>query len=116
MLYGLNEAEAVFKALSAGVRLRVLALLSKREMCVCELAHVLGVTQPAVSRHLKILKRSGLIQSEKAGFWTNYRLRRSDPLVKNLLRRLAPGFRNDPRAKADLRKLKTADRKTLCRT
>ena len=62
----------VFKVFSDKNRLRIISLLSNRKMCVCELAFVLGVTQPSISRHLKKMKKAGIVQDEKDGFWTNY--------------------------------------------
>ncbi|MDK2800689.1 MAG: ArsR family transcriptional regulator, arsenate/arsenite/antimonite-responsive transcriptional [Clostridiales bacterium] len=61
----------VFKALSAPLRLEILKLLSgekqvqQKDLCVCELAEELGVSQPNISHHLKILKQAGLVTCEK---------------------------------------------------
>ncbi|OFZ71231.1 MAG: hypothetical protein A2451_14015, partial [Bdellovibrionales bacterium RIFOXYC2_FULL_39_8] len=52
-----------------------------KKLCVCELAELLDITQPSVSKHLKKLKEAGLISSEQDGFWTNYYL--SKELFKN---------------------------------
>lgn len=68
----ITDAELLLigQALSEPVRLRILRLLPLRpkceEMCnVSELAEELGVSQPAVSRHLGVLKRAGLVTSER---------------------------------------------------
>jgi ArsR family transcriptional regulator len=68
------EAET-FKALSDPRRLKIIKLLSHREMCVCEINLVLHISQPAVSHHLNILEKAGLIQSDRKGKWVFYSLK-----------------------------------------
>jgi len=75
----------VFKALADEIRLRILSLLTAREMCVCEVMVALDLTQPTASHHLGILENVGLIKARKDGKWVFYSL--SDPsLIKNMLR------------------------------
>lgn len=57
----------VFKALSDPHRQKILKLLARQEMGVCEIMHFVGLSQPAVSHHLKIMKQANLITSEKEG-------------------------------------------------
>lgn len=84
------EAEAtLYRALADPSRLRILALLREREVCVCELAQLLPISQPAVSQHLRRLREAGLVQEHPQGRWTYYSLR--DDLsahVAALVRRL----------------------------
>jgi DNA-binding transcriptional ArsR family regulator len=56
-----------FKALSDPVRIEILDFLRDGEKCVCEIIPHLGLIQPVVSRHLKILKESGLVRYRKEG-------------------------------------------------
>ncbi len=62
----------VFKALAAAIRLRILGLLSSREMCVCEVTVALDLTQPTASHHLRILENVGLVKDRKVGKWVFY--------------------------------------------
>lgn len=62
-----NELERVFKALADQTRLRILNLLLRGELCVCEIHSVLASSQPTVSRHLTYLKNAGLVQDRRAG-------------------------------------------------
>lgn len=57
----------VFKALSDPVRIEILDFLRDGEKCVCEIIPQMGLIQPVVSRHLKILKYSGLVRCRKEG-------------------------------------------------
>jgi DNA-binding transcriptional ArsR family regulator len=63
-----------FKVLSVGTRLRIVQLLKSRALCVNALAHRLGVTQSAVSQHLRVLRDAGLVVDEKYGYYVHYRL------------------------------------------
>jgi DNA-binding transcriptional ArsR family regulator len=62
----------VFKALADSIRLRMLGLLSSREMCVCEVMVALDLTQPTASHHLRILENVGLVKDRKEGKWVFY--------------------------------------------
>jgi len=77
-LYGgpLTEESALFTALADPARLRILATLARaaEELCVCDFTSGLGINQPTVSHHLKILKEAGLVISERRGTWGFYRL------------------------------------------
>ena len=72
----LENVVRVAKALSDPTRVRILHALSAREFCVCELVELIGRGQPAVSRHLGILRDAGLVEDVRDGQWVNYRLRR----------------------------------------
>jgi len=63
-----------FHALSDPIRISVIELLRDRELCVCELCDVLGVTQSKLSFHLKTLKEANLVRSRQEGRWIYYRL------------------------------------------
>lgn len=63
-----------FHALSDPLRLRVLDLLRKQELCVCELCDVLEVTQSKLSFHLKTLREAELIRGRQEGRWIYYSL------------------------------------------
>jgi len=69
----LRSEAAVFKSLSAEVRLKMIHILSAREMCECEIMVALELTQPTASHHLSSLERAGLVTSEKRGKWVFYK-------------------------------------------
>ena len=72
----IEELAEIFKALSDPTRLRLVKLLSEHEgaLCVNALAHRLGVTQSAVSQHLRVLRQAGLVQGERRGYYVHYSL------------------------------------------
>jgi ArsR family transcriptional regulator len=64
----LKEFKArIFNALSDPVRLEIIEFLRGEEKCVCDMTQHVGVIQPVVSRHLKILKDCGLVKDRKEG-------------------------------------------------
>ena len=78
---GTPEAEdlaATFRALGDPGRLRLLSFLAAQpdgEACVCNLTGPLGLSQPTVSHHLKVLTDAGLLERERRATWIYYRLR-----------------------------------------
>lgn len=76
---GIHEVIAFFKALGDLSRLRLIRILASSEQnlyCVADLAKKLGITQPAVSQHLKVLRHIGVVSSSKTGFRVYYRINR----------------------------------------
>jgi ArsR family transcriptional regulator len=72
-----EELGGLLKAVADPARLQILALLRSLpnyETCVCDLTEPLGLSQPTVSHHLKVLAKAGLVASEKRGYWTWYRV------------------------------------------
>jgi ArsR family transcriptional regulator len=69
-----DRKSRIFKALADSTRLRILGLLTVREMCVCEIMVALSLTQPTASHHLKILENAGLVRDRKEGKWVFYSL------------------------------------------
>ena len=63
-----------FHALADETRLRILDLLRDGERCVCELQEWLGMSQSALSFHLKTMKDAGLLTDRRQGRWVYYRL------------------------------------------
>lgn len=64
------------KAIAEPTRLRIVELCAEGELAVSELTHILGQSQPRVSRHLKVLSDAGIIVPMREGNWTFYRLER----------------------------------------
>ena len=81
-----DEAEglaAALKAIADPARLRLLSLIQaqpEHEACVCHLTEPLGLSQPTVSHHLKVLLRAGLVEREQRGSWAFFRVR-EEPLA-----------------------------------
>jgi ArsR family transcriptional regulator, arsenate/arsenite/antimonite-responsive transcriptional repressor len=63
-----------FRALSEGMRLRIVMLLTHGELCVCDIMEILDEPQSKVSRHLSYLRNSGLITAKRVGVWMHYAL------------------------------------------
>ena len=68
------SVERVFRALADPTRVRILNLLRDGALCVGDLVSVLAVPQPATSRHLAYLRKSGLVADERRGQWAFYKL------------------------------------------
>jgi len=82
------KTEQFFNALSHPLRLRALLLMqTEGELCVCELIHALGVSQPMISRHLAHLREWQIVSDRRQGLWVYYRL--NDKLPEWMMQALA---------------------------
>lgn len=78
---------SVFGVLGDSNRFRIFLLLMERDdLCVTDIAAILGVSPPAASQHLRLMERAGLVTPERMGQMICYCLRRQDPLVRVVLR------------------------------
>ncbi len=72
-----GELATVFRAIADPARLRLLSFIAAQpagEVCVCHLTKPLGLTQPTVSHHLKIMYAAGVLDRERRGTWVYYRI------------------------------------------
>jgi len=70
----MKRETSIFKALSDETRLRIMKLLLKKELCVCEIEAALDLPQSKVSRHLTVLRSVGLVEDRRDGLWIFYSL------------------------------------------
>jgi len=76
----IRKAERLLGAIGDSTRIKILLLLSEREMCVCELESALGLPQPTASHHLGTLEQANLVERNKKERWVFYRARQSPTL------------------------------------
>jgi ArsR family transcriptional regulator, arsenate/arsenite/antimonite-responsive transcriptional repressor len=107
----------VMKALSDSNRVKIVKLLQHKSLCVCEIHTALGLAQPTVSKHLKILEDAGLVTYSKCGLWVNYALTdgSSSPYAATLLGSLKHWLQDDPEVGALARRLPTIRREDICK-
>ncbi len=113
----LEHASRLHKALGHPARLRVLAMLRRGELCVCQITAVLGLAPSTVSQHLKELKDAGLLAERKEGRWVHYSLQDTTE-VKELLAASGSNLARDPVIGADaavLSQLRAVSVEQLCR-
>ena len=72
-----------FKTLGDSNRLNLIKILLRSDLCVGALARLLGLSEPALSQHLKLLREVGIVKGEKRGYWTHY------SVEKDALRQIA---------------------------
>jgi DNA-binding transcriptional ArsR family regulator len=67
----------IFKVLSDPTRLKIVQALEMDELCVCDIAALMGLSQPSVSHHLKILRQSGVVKYRRSGKMAIYSVKDS---------------------------------------
>ena len=87
----MDKAARIFKVLSDETRLRIIDLLKNQSLCVNALAHFLGVTNAAISQHLRILRDANLVIGEKKGYFVHYHINEEtlsewEVIAKNLFK------------------------------
>jgi len=70
----MREYLAVTKAISDASRARILKLLERKPLCVCQIVAVLELRPSTISKHLSILRQAGLVEDRKSGKWVYYAL------------------------------------------
>jgi ArsR family transcriptional regulator len=103
----ITPVSRMFKALGDEIRVRIVALLSHGELCVCHVEAALGLTQPNASRHLSILRAAGLVERRRdKDRWVYYRLAsQTDELCKRQLRELTAAFARQETLRRDVERL-----------
>jgi len=105
----------VMKAAADATRVKILKMLQYRELCVCEMQTLLGISQPAVSRHLRLLEEADLVRSQKDGMWNNFRLATTEecnPFSAVTLKNLRTWLEDEPQIKELRKRVATVDRAT----
>lgn len=94
----MDELVRVMKALSDPGRITILKLLGGRELCACEIIRALGLAQPTISRHMRILADAGLVRSRKVGSWVHYRVAEGAPgtYAGTMLAHVSAWLEDDP--------------------
>ncbi|MBN2255510.1 MAG: winged helix-turn-helix transcriptional regulator [Deltaproteobacteria bacterium] len=101
----------VMKALSEPNRLKILKILQRKACCVYEIKETLGMAQPTVSKHLRILKTAGLVSAEKHGLWVEYHISdgRCSPYAATLMGNLRHWLNEDSEIQETMEKMQNVD-------
>jgi ArsR family transcriptional regulator, arsenate/arsenite/antimonite-responsive transcriptional repressor len=113
----MREFVKVMKAVSDPNRVKILKMLQHKSLCVCEMQAALGIAQPTVSNHLKVLEDAGLVSYRKSGLWVNYSVSdgSSSPYAASILGNLKHWLQEDPEIATLIGELADIDRVRICR-
>lgn len=115
----MRDLWTVMKALADENRLRIVAALQGRELCLCQIVELLGLATSTVSRHASILVQARLVRSRKHGRWTYFRLDEdAPPAAQGAAALVARRLNEDCQVGEDRRRLAqilTLDPEELCR-
>lgn len=114
----MQKVVRISKALTDENRIRMLKLLLERDICVCEMQEILQISQPQVSRNLKILMDAGFLKRWREGKSIVYVVERnnSDRFCKAMLDALAESFNDDTAVSRDRKKLQQVIEQQLRQT
>ena len=117
----MQQLMSIIRALDNESRLRILLSLRDGELCLCQIIEFLHLAPSTVSKHVELLRQSGLIEMRKDGRWHYYRLagRGASPAVRDAIRWISSSLRDeqviiaDATRLCDLRKI-TPEELTAC--
>jgi len=106
----------LFALLSDQTRLRCLMMLQKEgELCVCEIGRIMDSIQPKISRHLALLRTSGLVLDERRGQWVYYSLNPSLPdWIRHIVDSISQDLQHQEPYCTDLEKIRSLKNQGLC--
>lgn len=105
-----NKVE-ILKALAETNRIRILMMLNRKSLCVCEITSILNINTSTVSTHLSILKNAGYIIDEKQGKWTNYRINpEMNGFIKEIFELITSKFTDEKQIIDDAKKVDKVNR------
>jgi ArsR family transcriptional regulator len=115
----MKQLLTTLKALADKTRLKLIHLLLDQDLCGRALAQHLGISEAAVSQHLKVLKEAGVVEGEKRGYWTHYSIEKIalEVLIGELQRitnQSAISNRPCRRIRAGNREYSRKEAKTMC--
>lgn len=111
----IDELEKIFKALSDRNRIRILKMLQKKSLCVCEIREILDLAVSTVSKHLSILREAGLISDWKEGKWINYKINpQPSQIASNAILFVQLQIEEDAAIMKDRKMTCCVDRNILC--
>jgi ArsR family transcriptional regulator, arsenate/arsenite/antimonite-responsive transcriptional repressor len=111
----LKKITKLTKALSDDTRIRIVNLLSRKEkLCVCEINEIIGLSQPTISSHLKILENANILVFKKEGLWVEYMLNPAmEKYQKDMIETISKNIAEDEIIQMDLESSMTVDREEI---
>ncbi len=106
----------VMKALSDPNRVRIIKILERKPLCVCEIRELVGLAQSTVSKHMKVLEEAGLVDFHKKGSWIIYRLTQGQEsdYARVMLENLKDWLTDEPLIRKMTARLPHVDRERSC--
>jgi len=110
--------DELFSLLSDETRLRCLMLLQhdEGELCVCELSQIIESIQPKISRHLALMRQSGVVSDERRGQWVYYSLNKSLPIwASRIIKSILESLVKEKPYSSDIKKMELLKKGNLCK-
>ena len=104
----MDQLTDFFKLLSDETRLRIMILLAREELCVCELCGILELSQPKVSKHLAKIRDKGMVKDSRKEQFVYYSLNIENETIAELIRNIVENIAEYPLLKKD--NLRLADK------
>ncbi len=111
----IKRLEKTFKAIGDKNRLRILYMLIKKPLCVCEITSILHLSQSTISGHLKVLKEAEIVEDIKSGLFVEYDINKDNVFLNKILKYIEEEFKKEELVIVDIKKLSKANRYEICK-
>ncbi|MGM0397195.1 MAG: ArsR/SmtB family transcription factor [Bacillota bacterium] len=101
----MDQLTNIFKVLSDQTRLRVVVMLYKEELCVCELVGVLDVSQPKISKSLSKLRDLNLVEDDRKEKFVFYKLKKDNLMLNKIIEQILENKDEYPQLAEDMERL-----------
>ncbi|PAT01933.1 hypothetical protein CI105_03490 [Candidatus Izimaplasma bacterium ZiA1] len=101
----MKDLTALFKVLSDETRIRIINLLSKKSLCVCELVEILELSQPKISKHIAKLREIDIVDTKRDEQFIYYSIKTNNHLYLQLLTTIFTSITDNEVLNDDLKKL-----------
>jgi len=102
----MNRLTNIFKLMSDETRLRIIMLLNKEELCVCEISGILNIPQPRISQNLSKLRDMNLVEDERKEKFVYYCLKKDNMVFRDILKNIEDDIESYPQLLSDREKIK----------
>ncbi len=99
----MKDIAEFFKIASEPIRIRIMCLLSQRDLCVCQLCGILEESQPKVSKHLAKMRDLGIVSDQRKDKYVYYSIKDGDTFAREVILKVIE--RGDPTISSDLAKI-----------
>ncbi len=101
----MKDLSNFLKSISDETRLRILTVLYRKELCVCEICDILEESQPKISRHLAKLRDAEFVKDKRQGQWVFYYANLNDDSFREIMESIISRIEKYPQLKQDMDRL-----------
>ena len=105
----MSKITELYKTLSDETRVRIINLIYKQDLCVCELVEILNLTQPKISKHIAKFRQIGLVNTERSEQFVYYKFNHENNMYESVVSNMIKLISTEKQFRDDLEKMNTIE-------